>query len=232
MATITEQGAVGSERVPLMDGVAWSQEIDELLPILQEQGIEFRVMSERRSWFRTWLSREPVTAAALGGVVLLLLCTMGFLVLRRPGLAAGMPPGGPEGQAKFDLPPVPPQADAHVVGLSGLYAGRSFPLEADLVFGRDAKSCNVVFPADQDGISSRHCSLRFDAGANAFELRDLGSKNGTFVDGKRINPASPQRLRNGDEFHLFNRECRFAVRSGPCGMASALPAGRGRLQAA
>src|SRR5206468_11938057 len=34
MATITEQGNVSTERVPLMDGVAWSQENDDLLPIL------------------------------------------------------------------------------------------------------------------------------------------------------------------------------------------------------
>lgn len=226
MATITDQGDVGLERVPLMDGVAWSQEIDELLPILQERGIEYRLTTERRNWFWSWLSREPVTAAALGGVAVLSLFTMGAFVLRRPGLTANLVPGGASRSTKAEQPAVS-KAKPHAVGLAGPYSGSRFPLDADLVFGRDAKSCNVVFSADQDGISSRHCSLRFDAAANAFELRDLGSANGTFVDGKRVSSAAPSRLRDGDEFYLFKRKYRFAVRSGLSETVSAHPAGRG-----
>lgn len=226
MATITDQGNVGLERVPLMDGVAWSQEIDELLPILQERGIGYHLTTERRNWFWSWLSREPVTAAALGGVAVLLLVTLSAFVLRLPGFTANLVPGGGWHLAKAEQSAVS-KTTPHAVGLAGPYSGSRFPLDADLVFGRDLKLCNVVFSADADGISSRHCSLRFDAAANAFELRDFGSTNGTFVDGKRVSSSVASRLRDGDEFYLFKREYRFAVRSGLSKTLAAHPTGRG-----
>ncbi|MFT3721519.1 trypsin-like peptidase domain-containing protein [Pseudorhodoferax sp.] len=208
-AVISDAGKVGTERVPLMDGVAWSQEIDELLPVLQDHGIEYRQTLERRNWFWAWLHREPVTAGALGAVGVLLLATLGLLLARRPlpfgrgGPSGGAAPGG-QGTGKD------PGAVACVEGLAGPYAGKRFAVQGELVFGRDAKTCNVVFDAAQDGISARHCALRFDAGTG-FELRDLGSTNGTFVDGQRLDPHTPRRLRDGQQFQLFGRGCRFAV---------------------
>jgi hypothetical protein len=102
----------------------------------------------------------------------------------------------------------------YVQGLEGPYAGKRLPLDSDLVFGRDPKSCNVVFSRDEDGISARHCSLRFLPLKNSFELRDLGSANGSFVDGKRVDPSYAVLLRDGEEFYLFRSRYRFAVHLG------------------
>lgn len=214
-AVISDAGQVSTERVPLMDGVAWSQEIDELLPVLQDRGIQYRQTLERRNWFWAWLHREPVTAGALGAVGALLLATLGLLLARRPlplplpfgrgarrgGAASGQGAGGAAAKAS---------GTAYVEGVAGPYAGARFTVQDDLVFGRDAQACNVVFDAAQDGISARHCALRFDA-RKGFELRDLGSTNGTFVDGQRLDPHMPRHLRDGQQFQLFERSCRFAV---------------------
>ncbi|WP_326533855.1 trypsin-like peptidase domain-containing protein [Pseudorhodoferax sp.] len=208
-AVISDAGQVGTERVPLMDGVAWSQEIDELLPMLQEHGIEYRQTLERRNWFWAWLHREPVTAGAFGAVGVLLLATLGLLLMRRPlpfgrgARSGGAGKGSGQGAAA-----------AYVEGVAGPYAGARFTVQGDLVFGRDAEACNVVFDAAQDGISARHCALRFDA-RKGFELRDLGSTNGTFVDGQRLDPHRPRPLRDKQEFQLFGRGCRFAVHAPP-----------------
>ncbi|MDM0029581.1 FHA domain-containing protein [Variovorax saccharolyticus] len=112
---------------------------------------------------------------------------------------------------------------AHVVGTAGPYLGSTFPLQSDLVFGRDPKTCNVVFRSDQNGISGSHCSLRFNPSTRVFELRDLNSANGTFVKGHRVRPNETRRLRDGDEFHLHTPACRFVVRSG-----AGLPKSAGR----
>jgi S1-C subfamily serine protease len=86
--TINAEGEVGVARVPEVDGVSWAQQIDELLPILSDNGITFRVTTGRRGQFSMWIHREPETASALGGVAALMAASTGFLLWRRRGLPA------------------------------------------------------------------------------------------------------------------------------------------------
>lgn len=57
--------------------------------------------------------------------------------------------------------------------------------------GRDITNDIVI----NDREASRH-HLRFMRGADGFTIEDLGSTNGTFVNGKRVTGATP--LKNGD----------------------------------
>lgn len=209
-ATISEDG-IGVTRVPLQDGVAWSQEIDDLLPILKEQGIEVSTRSERKNWFGRWSSRDPITATILGVVLVLVASGVAVLFFRRqahvPNRKDPINGGGGGGN-----PNIQPSAKAYVMGVAGPYSGNRFPIDSDLVFGRDPKTCSVVFTSDHEGISGRHCSLRFDSKTSTFDLRDLGSANGTFVDGKQLKPSATKRLRDGEEFYLFKSKYRFVVK--------------------
>ena len=63
-----------------------------------------------------------------------------------------------------------------------------------LLLGRSS-SCQLVF-AD-DTVSRRHAELRFDDGR--WMLRDLGSSNGTWVNGRRVMEAE---VAPGDEVQL------------------------------
>ncbi len=54
--------------------------------------------------------------------------------------------------------------------------------EMEAVIGRDGHDCQVEIP--HGSVSSRHAALTFKDGV--FELRDLGSRNGTFVSGAKI----------------------------------------------
>ena len=56
------------------------------------------------------------------------------------------------------------------------------------------------FAAYRMGISRRHAALRVVD--HVVELLDLGSSNGTFVNGHRLNPHQPHALRSGDEIGL------------------------------
>lgn len=55
-------------------------------------------------------------------------------------------------------------------------------------------------------ISRRHAEIRRDA-RGALEIRDLGSTNGTYVNGQRIE--SPTALLSGDVIHVGDRELRL-----------------------
>ena len=61
-------------------------------------------------------------------------------------------------------------------------------------------------------ISRRHCAILVHAG-EACELHDTASKNGTYVNGKKI--AGPTRLRSGDEIRICEQRLVFVTRSEP-----------------
>ena len=87
-----------------------------------------------------------------------------------------------------------PRRHARLPPLERLSAGR-------LVLGRSS-SCQLVFT--DDSVSRRHAELRVADGR--WILRDLGSSNGTWVNGRRVMEAE---VAPGDEVYLG--ACRFTL---------------------
>jgi diguanylate cyclase (GGDEF)-like protein len=80
--------------------------------------------------------------------------------------------------------------------IRGLNVGETFALGAEeRVLGRGPK---IDFDLPDDSVSRRHASIRVEEGAPT--LRDLGSRNGTFVNGKRVEGAV--RLAEGDKIQV------------------------------
>jgi diguanylate cyclase (GGDEF)-like protein len=86
------------------------------------------------------------------------------------------------------LPRFPSRSEKHayLLVLAGPQFGEMFPLAtgADLVIGRRD---GVDVQIRDDGVSRRHATIRVD-GEGAF-LVDLGSANGTYVEGRRLPEA-------------------------------------------
>ncbi len=79
---------------------------------------------------------------------------------------------------------------------SGPTPGATFSLEGDqLIIGRDSSSGVAINDAE---VSRKHARLTFQGGK--YVLEDLGSTNGTFVNGQRL--ASPTVLKSGDVVSL------------------------------
>ena len=77
---------------------------------------------------------------------------------------------------------------------SGPTPGAAFTLEGDqITIGRDSVNEIVINDAE---ISRRHARLTFQGGK--YVLEDLGSTNGTFVNGQRL--AGPRVLRQAKLF--------------------------------
>ncbi len=83
-----------------------------------------------------------------------------------------------------------------IVFKEGPLAGMSFELDkAELILGRDPSVDILINSPD---VSRRHARLvRTEQG---YQLEDLGSSNGTFVNGNQL--AAPLMLKNGDEVRL------------------------------
>lgn len=74
--------------------------------------------------------------------------------------------------------------EASLIVLGGLDVGNTFPLNPQLptVFGRDP-SCDGIIR--DDGISRRHAEVT-PLGGDRYVISDLGSTNGLFIDGERV----------------------------------------------
>jgi pSer/pThr/pTyr-binding forkhead associated (FHA) protein len=78
--------------------------------------------------------------------------------------------------------------------VSGPNAGQAVDVEEEIVIGREDTDLTI----DDDEISRRHAVVRRHA--NRLQVEDLGSTNGTFVDGTRI--AEPTLLGGGAEIKI------------------------------
>lgn len=71
---------------------------------------------------------------------------------------------------------------AELIITSGAHSGHHIPLPGSkCIIGRE-RDCH--FRPDDDMISRHHCVIRFDG--ITYRIRDLGSRNGTFVNGRQI----------------------------------------------
>lgn len=97
--------------------------------------------------------------------------------------------------------------------------GRKFPVEDGLVIGR-VPECDIVI---EDSKSSRRHARLIVAGG-VVEIEDLGSSNGTFLNGARITKRV---LRAGDTVQIGTTALRFETQAAPEPAAPplAVPAG-------
>jgi pSer/pThr/pTyr-binding forkhead associated (FHA) protein len=98
----------------------------------------------------------------------------------------------------------PAKVKERMIGYPGLsgpalvvrHTGQVFPLkQATVVIGRQA-DCSIVLSDPQ--VSRQHAVVSWQAGT--YVLQDLGSANGTYLNGRRI--TGPQPLRHGDTLRM------------------------------
>ena len=82
-----------------------------------------------------------------------------------------------------------------LVMVAGPLLGEIFPIEGELIIGRDPDA--QLRLADDESVSRRHAAVRkLESGAMVV---DLGSSNGTYVDGTRV---SEQQLKEGSKIRV------------------------------
>ncbi len=62
---------------------------------------------------------------------------------------------------------------------------------------------------EDSSVSKRHCAIRVDESALRYELADLGSTNGTFVNERKSSKCF---LKDGDEIRVGNTKMVFHLK--------------------
>ncbi len=124
--------------------------------------------------------------------------------LRMPAAPKPVPISAPPASPSPQAPPSPP-ALARLVSIRG-GAKREYPLVPGVTtFGRRTEN-SVVLGGDPY-ISGYHAQII--AEGDTFRLTDLGSTNGTLVNGQTLTPNTPRPLLPGDEVILGSMAYRF-----------------------
>ena len=76
----------------------------------------------------------------------------------------------------------------------------------NVIVGRSNSSAYVVIP--HDSISRAHCRIEIEDGS--FYITDLGSSNGTFLDGKRLSPDKRTPFLTSQQVTLGQLECEIS----------------------
>ena len=88
-----------------------------------------------------------------------------------------------------------------VATLRRIRDGESFPVAAQCLLGRSV-ACQIRL--DDRYVSSEHAKLIWTG--TKWQVRDLGSRNGTFVDGRRLEPGRPVFLSVGSKLGFGENE--------------------------
>jgi hypothetical protein len=87
-----------------------------------------------------------------------------------------------------------------MASLRELSTGRTFLLEPEHLIGRASSSALHI---DRRYVSAQHALFRW--AGQRWELKDLGSRNGTFLNGERLKPAEEVTVRRGSRI-AFGKE--------------------------
>ncbi len=103
----------------------------------------------------------------------------------------------------FKIDPLPPNYKPSLEIIEGPHAGQIFKIEKPMVIlGRVSDVADIVIPCAS--ASRSHASITFRKGQ--FYISDLGSTNGTQVDGKMVSEAPlslGSRITIGDNVFIF-----------------------------
>lgn len=100
-------------------------------------------------------------------------------------------------------------ASAALLCRRGTFAGSAIAVEENspVVIGRQKEECNLILKGEK--VSRRHGMLRSEKGRLIY--RDLGSSNGSFVNGKSIPRETDVTLKTGDVLELGSAAEGFEV---------------------
>ncbi len=158
-------------------GIAAALDVAKVVDDLKARGVPYAMAS---------LTPADIALMLVIAAVALLLAAGGILIMTSSGrewLLRRAAPGDPHRVAAAQA--------GRIRFLGGALDGKKVQVSRRIVLGRDPAKAQIVFPGEDTAVSRQHCEIGFDSAVALFEIRDLGSRNGTFIAN---GPDPPRRL--------------------------------------
>lgn len=102
---------------------------------------------------------------------------------------------------------------AALEGMSGMYMGQKFTMKdgEKFVIGRDGTMCHIVISSNSEKVSRKHCSVKYIAAENCYEVTDY-SLNGTILEnGSYLPKETPTKVKRGTEILVGDKNNQFRL---------------------
>lgn len=198
---IDEKGnVVGLNTYGIVDNYACAIYSDYIMQILDELSIPYMVAGGLAS---------KISVIAAGAITTVVLVAVFFFLRKRKGESTSSQRSNSVGNQTVPVGSSAPSTAAVTAFRLQMPDGRIIPLQTSKVtVGRDP-SCQILFPENATSVSRQHCTLE-----NAGELLilvDEGSRNGTYIHGKKIPVGAKVALKRGSSFCVGTTENRITV---------------------
>ena len=179
--------------------------IDELTDLVPQDDIGYVLSTDAAPFDPTpiIIIAAVVVVAAAAAVVL--------VMIKKNKVQTGAAPARAAAPSKAAAPVSNSSVTPVIICEKGLLAGRSFPIGASVIIGRNTQKCGICFPVDAKGISGVHCEIRKTA--NGYEIIDCGSSYGTTLgSGQKLTANVPVVIPNGTYFMVGSAEQIFQIK--------------------
>lgn len=158
-------------------------------------------------------SNLPLILIIVGAAVVVAAAVVVILVMmsKKKKAPAAQAPAAAQPVRMASQSKAAPAGSAQIIGIAGLFAGTTFPLNNVATIGRNSETCNIAYPVNSQGISGTHCQILRQG--DSYIIVDKGSSYGTFLgNGERLQPEVSVRLESGDFFYLGSRDQLFQIK--------------------
>jgi S1-C subfamily serine protease len=195
-------GHLAAGRVASGEGIAVAVDVAEILSALEQLQVPYAMIGNYSDM------SMPMTLVA--ATVAMILAAAGIVVLTSSGR---------DWVFRRTIPIKirdPNARGGKIRVINGALAGTELSISAKVILGRDPTQAQMVFPQDDTAVSRRHCEIGFNTGVGQFEVRDLKSRNGTFIAGdagppRRLAPEVVERVAPGHSVLVGSSRNRLAL---------------------
>ncbi|MBQ4165869.1 MAG: trypsin-like peptidase domain-containing protein [Oscillospiraceae bacterium] len=180
--------------------------IDELINLVSREQVNYVLSTDAAPFDPT-----PIIIVAAAVVVVAAAVVVVVIMMKKNKGQSAPAPVSAAAPSKAAAPASNSSASPVIICEKGLLAGRSFPIGASVIIGRNTQKCTICFPVDAKGVSGVHCEIR--KSANGYEIIDRGSSYGTTLgSGQKLTANVPVAIPNGTYFMVGSAEQLFQIK--------------------
>lgn len=192
------------------EDVGYSINVNELIPILTKLSIEFTPESRSLNFVRRVNSIGDGIGTIIAGIVFLSIAAYLILIqFTRPQVANDPKSFSDPRPVQSSSKPVNKKSPRLVFQNMNINP-QVISFSDKAILGRDPQSI-VNFPLSWNYLSKLHCMIEFDPSSKTFIVKDLKSKNGTFINSKRLEEGATERVASGTQVYLGKSDCSFTL---------------------